>query len=218
MKKIIAIMVLLLAALIGFLVFQVNEKMDQEELYEEAAVYFQEEDYKKAIQFFEEASEHNNLFSGKLKKDLSYYQAEAHMKLGEYEEALALYNGMISADGNDSIPYVMKAYCLIGLEEEESAASVYKEGYEKTKDAEFLYYLANQYVTMEQYEDAGRVIQTYQKISNEDVVRRLCFLEIVIYEKQQQYEEAYQAAVSYCEKYPEDEAGQKEKTFLESRR
>ena len=67
MKKIIAIMVLLLAALIGFLVFQVNEKMDQEELYEEAAVYFQEEDYKKAIQFFEEASEHNNLFSGKLK-------------------------------------------------------------------------------------------------------------------------------------------------------
>ena len=217
MKKIIAVIVLLFAALIGFFVYQVNEKMTQDELYAEAAVFFQEEDYKKAIQFFEETSEHNNLFSGNLKEDLSYYQAEAHMKLGEYEEALEIYDAMIHEDGKDSIPYVMKAYCLIGMEEEETAASIYKEGYEKTKDTELLYYLANQYITMEQYEDAGNVIHTYQNIKDEDVARKLAFLEIVVYEKQQQYDKAYEAATAYCEKYPEDEAGQKEKTFLESR-
>ena len=217
MKKIIAVIVLLFAALIGFFVYQVNEKMTQDELYAEAAVFFQEEDYKKAIQFFEETSEHNNLFSGNLKKDLSYYQAEAHMKLGEYEEALVIYDAMIRDGAKDSIPYVMKAYCLIGMEEEETAASIYKEGYEKTKDAELLYYLANQYITMEQYEDAGNVIHTYQNIKEEEIVRKLAFLEIVVYEKQQQYDKAYEAALAYCEKYPEDEAGQKEKTFLESR-
>jgi tetratricopeptide (TPR) repeat protein len=153
-----------------------------------------------------------------LKKDLSYYQAEAHMKLEEYEEAIEIYNGLIAESEKDSIPYVMKAYCLIGMEEAESAASVYKEGYEKTKNSEFLYYLANQYVTMEQYEDALNIIHTYQHTKEESVGQRLAFLEIVVYEKQQQYDKAYELAVSYCEKYPDDAAGQKEKTFLESRR
>jgi len=216
-KKLIVFILLLFAVLIGTLIYQVNEKITQDEVYEEAAVFFQEEDYKKAIQFFEEAKDHNNLFSGDLKKDLSYYQAEAHMKLGEFEEALKIYESMIAENGKESIPYVMKAYCLIGLEEEETAASVYKDGYDNTKDPEFVYYLANQYVTMEQYEDAANVIHTYQNIEDEDIARRLAFLEIIIYEEQQQYEKAYELAEAYCDKYPEDEDGLKEKTFLESR-
>ncbi len=217
MKKIIAVIVLLLAVLIGVVTYQLNEKATQDELYAEATIFFEEEDYKKAIQYLEEALAHNNFFSGKLKTDLSYYQAEAHMKLGEYEEALTIYETFIAEDTKDSIPYIMKAFCLIGLEEEETAASIYKEGYEKTKDAELLYYLANQYVTMEQYEDALEIIHTYQTVKEESVARKLSFLEIVVYEKQQEYEKAYELAVSYCDKYPDDGAGMKEKTFLESR-
>ena len=218
MKKIIAIILLLAVTLIGTLIYQVNEKMNQEDRFEEAAVFFQEQDYKKAIQYFEEASTHNSLFSGKLKREISYYQAESHMKLGEYSQAMEIYDRMIAESVKESIPYVMKAYCLIGLEEEEAAASVYKEGYDKTKDTTFLYYLANQYVVMEQYEDAIQVIHTYQNIKNEEVARQLAFLEVVIYEEQQQYDKAYELAISYCEKYPDDENGQKEKIFLESRR
>ena len=217
MKKIIAMIVLLFIALIGFLVYQVNEKTTQDKMYAEATVFFQEEDYKKAIQFFEEVAEHHNLFSGRLKTDLSYYQAEAHMKLGEYEEALSIYDALIEGGSKDNIPYVMKAYCLIGMDEEKSAAAVYKKGYEKTKDAKFLYYLANQYITMEQYEDASDIIHRYQNIKDEEVLRELAFLEIVLYEKQQEYAKAFEIAKAFCEKYPEDEAGQKEKTFLESR-
>ena len=218
MKKIIAIILLLAAVLIGTFIYQINEKVTQDEIYGEAAVFFQEQDYKKAIQYFEEAFTHNNLFSGNLKKDLAYYQAEAHMKLGEYSQAIEIYDRMIRESSNESIPYVMKAYCLIGLEEIEKAASVYEEGYEKTKDPAFLYYLANQYVNMEQYDDAIHVIHTYQNIKNEEMARKLAFLEIVVYEKQQQYDKAYELAVAYCEDYPEDAEGQKEKTFLESRR
>ena len=218
MKKIIAVIVLLLAVLIGGVIYQVNEKTTQNKLYADATIFFEEEDYKKAIQYFTEAAEHNNLFSGRLKTDLSYYQAEAHVKLGEYEEALAIYNALIAEGTKDSIPYVMKAVCLIGLEEEETAASIYKEGYEKTKDTELLYFLANQYITMEQYEDALQIIHTYQNTEDETTARKLSFLEIVVYESQQEYGKAYELAVSYCEKYPDDEAGAKEKTFLESRK
>lgn len=218
MKKIIAVIVLLLAVLIGGVIYQVNEKTTQDKLYADATIFFEEEDYKKAIQYFTEAAGHNNLFSGRLKTDLSYYQAEAHVKLGEYEEALAIYNALIAEGTKDSIPYVMKAVCLIDLEEEETAASIYKEGYEKTKDTELLYFLANQYITMEQYEDALQIIHTYQNTEDETTARKLSFLEIVVYESQQEYGKAYELAVSYCEKYPDDEAGAKEKTFLESRK
>lgn len=216
MKKIIAVVVLLVLGLIGGMVYQVNEKAAQDELYEEATVFFREEDYKKAIQYFEEAKTHDNLFSGSLKKDLLYYQAEAHMKLEEYGEAMKIYDSFISESPKETIPYVMKAYCLIGYGEAESAASIYQQGYENTKDPEFLYYQANQYVTMESFEDALHIIDTYRNV-DEEVVRKLAFLEIVVYEKQQDYKTAYEKACSYCESYPEDEQGQKEKIFLESR-
>lgn len=218
MKKMIAAIVLLLAAVIGFSVYQMNEKNTQNELYEEATVFFNEKDYKKAIQLFEEALKHNNIFSGDLVENLTYYSADAYLKLEEFEEAIELCNGMIAQGGKDKIPYVLKAYCLTGMGEGEQAASVYKEGYEKTKDAELLYYLVNQYITMEQYEEALTLIQSSENIKDEEIRQKVAFLEIVVYEKQQEYAKAYEAAVAYCEKYPEDEAGIKEKTFLESRK
>lgn len=217
MKKIIAVIVLLFAVLIGGIVYQVNEKTAQDELYEEATVFFREKDYKKAIQYFEEAKEHNNLFSGGMKDDLFYYQAEAHMKLEEYEEAMEIYDAIIKESPKESIPYMMKAYCLIGYGEPESAGSIYQKGYENTKNPEFLYYQANQYVTMEQFEDARYIIDTYRNV-DETVGKQLAFLEIVVYEKQQDYETAYEKAAAFCEKYPEDEQGRKERDFLESRR
>lgn len=216
MKKIIAAILFLTAALIGTLIYQANEKSIQDKLYEEATVFFREKDYKKAIQYFEEAKEHNNLFSGSLKNELSYYRAEAHMMLEEYDEATKIYDGLISDSPKESIPYIMKAYCLIGSGRAESAVSLYEEGYKNTKNPEFLYYQANQYVTMESYEEALEIIDTYRD-AEEEVACKLSFLEIVIYEKQQDYKTAYEKAVLHCETYPDDEQGQKEKTFLESR-
>ena len=52
MKKIIALLVLVFVAFIGIFVYQMNEKSTQNDLYEEATVFFLEEDYKKAIQLF----------------------------------------------------------------------------------------------------------------------------------------------------------------------
>ncbi len=216
MKKIIAVVVLLFLAFIGVMIYQVKEKDTQNDLYAEAAVFFQEEDYKKAIQYFEEAKEHNNVFSGRLKEDLSYYQAEAYMKLEEYEEAVALYDKLIERVPKNDIAYIMKAYCLASSGRMEDAAAVYEQGYDKTKEDMFLYYLANQYVTMEAYEKALDIIHTSGKLEA-DTEKRLSFLEIVVYEKQQDYKTAYEKAEKFCEKYPEDEQGIKERDFLKTR-
>lgn len=216
MKKIIAVIVLVFLAFAGLMIYQVKEKDTQNDLYAEASVFFREEDYKKAIQYFKEAEEHNNLFSGKVKENLRYYQAEAYMKLEEYEEAASLYDELIEAVPKSAIAYVMKAYCLSSSSRMEDAAAVYEQGYDNTKEDIFLYYLANQYVTMDAYEKALDIIHTSGKLEA-DTEKRLSFLEIVIYEKQQDYKTAYEKAEKFCEKYPEDEQGIKEKEFLKTR-
>ena len=213
MKKIIAVIILLFVAFIGVIGYQVNEKNTQQELYDEAAIFFQEEDYKKAIQFLGEASEHNNLFSGKVRKDIAYYQAEAYMKLEEYDEAIVLYDGLIEEAPKDEIAYMMKAYCFSASGRMEEGAVVYEHAYEKTKKEEFLYYLANQYVTMKEYEKALEVVHN-ANVTEAETEKQLEFLEIVIYEKQQDYKTAYEKAEKFCKKYPDDEQGMKEKEFL----
>lgn len=216
MKKIIAGVAILFLGLLGFLGYELHEKNVQDEIYEEAAVFFREEDYKKAIQYFKEAASHNNVFSGNVKKDLIYYEAEGYMKLEEYEEALALYDGLIKDYPSHSIPYVMKAHCFSVSDQKENAAKVYEEAYKKTKEEIFLYYLADLYVTMGSCEDALEIIHTYRGKDGE-TERKLGFLEIIICEKQNQYKEAYEKAVLYCENYPEDELGRKELEFLKTR-
>lgn len=218
MKKVIAAIVLCVLAFIGFFVYQGHEKSIQNDLYEEAAVFFEEEDYKKAIQYFEEAREHDNLFTGSLDEELSYYQAEAYANLGEYEEAIEIYDRMIGENPKEAMNYTLKEYCLYHAGDYEQAAQVYEEGYQQTGEESFLASLANLYVSIEEYEKALAIVKDSDEKNAEDVKKELKFLEIVIYEKQQEYEAAYEKAVAFCEAYPEDEQGIRERDFLESRK
>lgn len=218
MKKMVAGAVLCLLVFVGFLGFQVSEKSKQKEFYQEAAVFFEEADYKKAIQYLEEAKEHSNLFTGSLEEEIAYYQAESHMNLEEYEEAIAIYDSLIKDNPKESMNYVLKEYCLSAAGETEKAVAVYQEAYERTGDEAFLSLLCDLYISMEQYDEALNLIEKSDQIKNEDVKKNLGFSEIVIYEKQQEYGKAFEKAKAYCELYLEDEKGQKERDFLESRK
>lgn len=218
MKKILAAIILCVIALVAFLGFEWHEKSTQKELYQDAAVFFEEKDYKKSIQYFEEASEHKNIFTGKLNKELSYYQAEAYANLEEYDKAIEIYDELIREEPRESMNYMLKEYCLYESGDYEEAAKVYEMGYEKTGEEEFLSLLANLYVSTEEYDKALSIITDENKVKEASIQQELDFLEIVISEKQQNYGEAYEKAARYCEAYPEDEKGQKEKDFLESRK
>lgn len=218
MKKIIAGSILIFLIFAGFMGYQASEKGKQTEIYEEAAVFFNEADYKKAIQYFEEAREHDNLFTGDLKDEISYYQAEAYMNLGQTEEAIDIYNHFIGKNPREEMNYALKGYCLTSSKMYEEAAICYQSAYEATGKGEFLVRLCNLYLSMEDYESATEVIGKADQVKEDDAVKELKFLEIVIYEKQLEYGKAYEAAEDYCENYPEDEKGKKERDFLESRK
>lgn len=217
MKKLIAVIVLLLVAAGGFFGYQGYERSRQTELFSEASVYFEEKDYQKAIQIFEEAREHDNLFSGSLNEQFLYYQAEAYMNLGDYEEAVKIYNRFIGEKPKEARNYVLKGYCYSKAKEYDKAASVYEEAYEQTGEGEFLLNLCNMYIVTEDYDKALSLIEQNRDLKEEDTVRSLLFSEIVIYEKQQEYGLAYEKAKEFSETYPDDENGKKEMEFLESR-
>lgn len=218
MKKVIAAVILVVAALAGFFAYQGYEKSTQNNLYEEASVFFEEEDYKKAIQYFEEAREHDNLFSGSLEKEISYYQAEAHFNLGETGEAIAIYDAFIADNPKEAMNYTLKGYCLTTAGQYEEAAALYEAAYEKTGEGDFLVQLCNLYISMEKYEKAAAVCLKSSELKEETQIKTLRFLEIVIFEKQADYAKAYEKAAKFCEAYPEDEQGKKERDFLESRK
>ena len=217
MKKVVVMRGILVLAAVGFLGYQGHERSKQTELFEEASVYFKEEDYKKAIQLFEEAEEHGNIFSGSLNEEMLHYQAEAYMNLGEYEKAIEIYDHFIKEKPTESMNYMLKGYCYSQGKEYEKAAETYKEAYEKTGDGEFLLKLCNMYIATEDYEKALTLIEENRKTKDEESGKELLFSEVVIYEKQQDYASAYEKAKEYVEAYPDDEAGKKEMEFLESR-
>jgi tetratricopeptide (TPR) repeat protein len=217
MKKLVAVIAVLVVLAVGFLGFQGYERSKQKELFADASVFFEEEDYQKAIQLFEEASEYNNLFSGSLKEQFLYYQAEAYMNLGEYEEAVEIYDQFIAKKPKEERNYILKGYCYGQSGEYEKAEAVYEEGFQQTGDGEFLLNLCNTYLATEEYDKALELIEENRDVDSEDTARELLFSEIVIYEKQQEYEKAYEKAKEFVEVYPDDEDGQKELTFLESR-
>ena len=217
MKKLIGILVLLVILGGGFLGYQGYERGQQTELFEEATVYFNEKDYQKAIEIFEEAKEKNNLFSGSIEKKLSHYQAEAYMNLEEYEKAIEIYNRFIADEPKEAMNYVLKGYCYSKAKNYEKAVVTYEAGYEKTRDGQFILKLCNMYITTKKFDKALELIEENRDAKDADMVRDLLFAEIVIYEKQQDYSTAYEKAKTFVEAYPEDEEGKKEMEFLASR-
>lgn len=218
MKKIIAALVLCVLALVGFFAYQGHEKSIQNDLYEEAAVFFEEEDYKKAIQYFDEAREHDNLFTGNLEEEILYYKAEGYLNLGETEEAIAIYDQFILENPKEPMNYILEGYCYLEAGNYDEAYTCYWNGYDQTGEEDFLVQLCNIDIQMEEYDKALEVAADVSGLQDDEIVKELKFLEIVIFEKQQKYEQAYEKAAAYCEAYPDDEKGKKEKDFLESRK
>lgn len=217
MKKLTAVILLIVLLTGGFFGYQGYKRSRQKELFEEASVFFEEKDYQKAIQIFEQAKEKNSLFSGSMDRQLLYYEAEAYMNLGEYKEAIQIYNYFIGEKPKEEMNYTLKGYCYEKAKEYDKAAIVYVEAYNQTKEGTFLLKLCNMYIRTKDYDKALEIIAEHGEIKEEEIQKALLFAEIVICEKQQNYEEAYEKAKAFHEKYPEDEDGKKEVEFLESR-
>ena len=85
---------------------------------------------------------------------------------------------------------------------------VYEQGWNSTNDTDFLEKICEIYVEQKDYDNA---------LKGGESKAGFMYGKIVIYEKAQEYDRAYEAAKKYVELYPDDEAGKKEYIFLSTR-
>lgn len=197
-------------------VWQWREYSKKQELRDDALLYFQEEDYSKTIQYLESALERHSIFAGELNHDMTCYLAESYYQLDNYEEAEAIYDKLIASDSAEPRYYELKGRCARDAGEYERAMEIYSEGWEKTEDSVFLKLICNIYLEQEDYENA---LDFTEKgiAAGGDTKGEFMYQKVIIYERSQKYEEAYEAIQEYCALFPDDEDAQKEMTFLSTR-
>lgn len=217
MSKIIrrTIVVLLLVVLaVGY--FQWDAYGQKIELREEALLYFQEEDYSKTIKYLQQALNKKSLFSDKLDHDMKCYMAESYYQLGQYEEAEAVYDQLMKSSEKEGKYYLLKGRCLEAEEKYDEAVAILEEGYEKTQETEFLKRICDLYMQQEDYEQALVYAQKGIQAGGESK-KELMYQQVIIYEKSQDYQAAYDAVSKYCELFPDDKNAEKEMVFLSTR-
>ena len=142
------------------------------------------------------------------KEALLYFKEEDYSKtisyLGQALKLQSVFAGKLDLD--------MTCY----LAESHYQLKVYEQGWNSTNDTDFLEKICEIYVEQKDYDNALKYIQKGIEQGGESKAGFM-YGKIVIYEKAQEYDRAYEAAKKYVELYPDDEAGKKEYIFLSTR-
>ena len=215
-KIIIRVAIVVVILLAGTGAFQWHNYQQKVEYRKEALLYFKEEDYAKTISYLEEALKSHSIFAGKLDLDMTCYLAESHYQLKEYDKAEKIYNKLINNDIKNTQYYMLKGGCVAKSGDTEAAVKVYEQGWNHTQDTDFLEKICEIYVKKKDYSNALSYIQKGIEQGGQSKADFM-YGKIVIYEKAQEYDKAYETAKKYVELYPDDEAGKKEFTFLSTR-
>ena len=217
MGKIIRIVIIIiLAVLLALGGFQWRNYHKKSQYRENALLYFKEKDYQKSVDYLEKGLKQMSVFGDDMDEDMSCYLAESYYQLGEYEQASQVYDGLLDKNPGEQKYFLLKAEALIALGSRQEAISLYEKGWEETGSTVFLREICDCYIEEKEYEKALDYARMGVEAEKGDSPAFL-FKEIVIYEKCNDYQAAYEAALEYTTRYPEDEKGQRELKFLETR-
>ena len=217
MGKIIRILVvILLVVLIALGGFQWRNYHKKSQCRENALLYFKEKDYEKSVSYLRKGLKQISVFGDDMDEDMSCYLAESYYQLGEYEKASEVYDSLLDEHPQEQKYFMLKAENLIAMGNRDDAIKLYEEGWNKTKSPAFLREICDCCIEKKEYEKALEYARLGVSEGKGDSSEFL-FKVIVIYEKCNDYQSAYEAALEYTAQFPEDEKGQKELKFLETR-
>ena len=116
---------------------------------------------KQASEFLQTVNEQIELVA--LNKAIAYYEAE------QYNEALPIFNQILSSDKSNSYAYYYRGMIYDAQEKRNDAINDFKKVYELNKDFEIVNYLiAADYDTMEKYKDAYNYYTKYASSNAQD--------------------------------------------------
>ena len=162
----------------------------------------EEENYKEAVTQFTQAA---STAEAKGKKEDA---AEAYRGLGMAYYELKEYDNVLESMQkalDDGVQRTAELYNIMGVsamqqEDYESALKYFDEG-----------------ISYAQSKDAVNASQSKKEVDYSELIQEMRYNQVVCYEKQENWEEAKNAANEYIADYPNDEDIEKEVEFLETR-
>lgn len=176
-----------------------------------AETYFQQENYKEALNIYEQLAVRD-----KKNSTILCYEGASLAKMGKTDEAIAKFQKAKSMGNEESLHYLSKLYYDL---EEYKKAITYEEKYIKNNPTQGISYiiLAKGYAENKEFDKALKAIKTGLKLKDDSANQELLFQEVVVYEKKLDFEKAYDKCKAYVKRYPDDEAAKLELEFLETR-
>lgn len=146
-----------------------------------------------------------------------YQKACIYFYLKDYQKAQEALAKPVEEQHEGAILMMGQVYLELG--ENAQARNVFSQYIEAYgENAQAYNGMALYEIADENYEAALTDIQKGLELAtSKDVIKELMYNEIVVYEKQNNFEMAKQIAEQFVEEYPEDEAGKKEYDFLRTR-
>ncbi|MCD7833090.1 MAG: tetratricopeptide repeat protein [Lachnospiraceae bacterium] len=150
--------------------------------------------------------------------DTEYYynQGRIYYYLGNYSEAQQMLIGPVEEKYEPAMYLIGKVY--LALDDYTHALAIYQQIQEEFGESAQCYNGLVQCALMQgNYDMALTYISLGLALDGTDGKQELYFNEIVTYEKMLDFSTAAEKAAAYIERYPTDEAGQKEWEFLQTR-
>lgn len=101
-----------------------NSGEDEELVYRgKGLMYMGQQDYAAAVKAFKTALSYADLSPSDLEYDINYYMAVCYYKLGEYEDAVAVYDSIIQLKTKDETAFFMRGTMKLYMADVEGAAA-----------------------------------------------------------------------------------------------
>ena len=175
----------------------------------------EDEDYKKALSYFNKALKESGGRITAREADICYYKATAQYRLNKPGAALATLGSLEDYHKDDANASFLKGMIYADTGKAKKAFEALESACRTSGENE-MYEKA--YVYLIAADLSGQAEQFYMIMpgearASENVLRQ----RVLLYEKQADYKKAYQAAKKYLKQYPQDEDMQDEAEFLKSR-
>lgn len=140
---IVILLVVLVLAVVGIVVgFLIKNNMEREaqqlSYRQEGIAYYEQGEYEKALEAFQNALEDSLGKINELEMDTCFYKARTQYELGDKEGALETYNAVIAFNENPKA-YFLRGNLYYSMEEEEKAIADYKKAVESESEDYDLY-------------------------------------------------------------------------------